>query len=73
MVQCHFSEVALLASTITPRLLRTKQAAQFLSVDRSTVHRLRVSGEIPAITHLKYVLFDVQDLSAWIERNKVGA
>lgn len=58
---------------ITPRLMRTKQAAQYLSVDRSTLHRLRVAGSIPAITHLKYVLFDVEDLSTWIDQNKVGA
>jgi excisionase family DNA binding protein len=58
------------ARTVAPRLLRTRQAAQYLSIDRSTLHRLRVSGAIPAITSLKYVLFDVDDLSAWIARNK---
>lgn len=55
---------------VAPRLLRTEQAAQYLSVDRSTVHRLRVARELPALTHLKFVLFDVRDLDAYIDRHK---
>jgi excisionase family DNA binding protein len=58
---------------ISPRLVSTLQAAKYLSVNRSTVHRLRVAGELPAITHWKHVRFDVHDLDNWIERSKVTA
>jgi excisionase family DNA binding protein len=61
------------ADAVLPRLISTVQAAKYLSVNRSTVHRLRVAGQLPAITHWKHVRFDVRDLDSWIERNKVSA
>ena len=61
------------AFVVSPRLIPTIEAARYLSVNRSTVHRLRVAGELPAIRYFKHIRFDVRDLDAWIDRQKVTA
>ena len=55
---------------VAPRLLSTVQAAQYLGLSRYTMHRLRVSGEIPAIDRFKHVRFDLRDLDAFIDASK---
>lgn len=57
-------------SAITPRLLSTVQAARYLSVSRWSVDRLRLSGDLPAITRFKHIRYDRRDLDAFIEHSK---
>jgi excisionase family DNA binding protein len=57
VVQFRFDEAAVSTAPIAPRLL-------------STVRRLVLSGDIPAITSLKHWRIDVRDLDRWIERTK---
>ena len=70
MVQFRFDEAAVSTAPIAPRLLSTNQAAVYIGAERSTVRRLVLSGDIPAITSLKHWRIDVRDLDRWIERTK---
>jgi excisionase family DNA binding protein len=66
-----FSELFFVSvPAIAPRLLSTPDAAMYLGVEQSTVRRLVLSGEIPAITSLKHWRIDLRDLEAWIDRSK---
>lgn len=58
----------------SPRLLRVRDAARYLSVGAKAVRAAILRGEIPAI-QLKPggnspFLLDVRDLDRWIETNK---
>jgi excisionase family DNA binding protein len=59
-------------STITPRVLKTKDAALYLSISAWKLRNLVQSGEIPCILGdgTSPWLFDIQDLDNWIERRK---
>jgi excisionase family DNA binding protein len=57
-------------SPITPRLISTNDASVYLGVERSTIRRLILSGDIPAIRSLKHWRVDVRDLDRWIDRSK---
>lgn len=54
------------------RLLSTKAAAEYLSVNPSTVRRLHYNGILPAVRHFKFLRFDLQDLEAFIVAHKDG-
>lgn len=56
--------------SVSPRLLRTPDAARYIGVHRSTLHREAVAGRIRPITKFKYWLFDVSDLDTFIENLK---
>jgi excisionase family DNA binding protein len=54
------------------RLLRSVQAAEYLSVSVWTLRRLIQSGELPVVQHGETgkFLLDIRDLDGFIERNK---
>lgn len=55
-----------------PRLLRTKAAAQYLSLSAWKLQALIQAGELPVIKYGENTphLVDVRDLDSWIERHK---
>ena len=55
------------------RLLKTKDAALYLSVSASTIRRLYYEGTLPAIDHFKSLRFDIRDLDKFVETYKGGA
>jgi len=63
------------STTVIPqsrRLLRLKQAAEYLSMSPGKLRALIQAGEIPVVKYGKNApwLIDVRDLDHWIERNK---
>jgi excisionase family DNA binding protein len=54
------------------RLLRTRQAAEYLGLSKDTILAMARSGELPFIqrTPDSPFLFDVKDLDRWIEDAK---
>jgi excisionase family DNA binding protein len=57
---------------IMPRVLKTKQAAQYLSISAWKLRNIVQAGEIPCILAdgTSPWLFDIRDLDNWIERRK---
>lgn len=57
---------------ISPRLLRTKEAALYLGCASSTIRKLVHNGQLPHIPGEDGSLwrFDVRDLDAYIETQK---
>ncbi len=58
------------SDVLQPRLLSYEAATRYLSLSYWTVRHMVVEGHIPHIKSGKRVLIDVQDLDAWIEKNK---
>jgi len=61
--------------TLTPRLLKVGQAAQYLATSDKTIRRLVLTGELPFLqrfrgTHSPF-LFDIKDLDIWVEAHKI--
>jgi excisionase family DNA binding protein len=56
----------------SPRLLRLKPAAQYLSMSPGKLRALIQAQEIPIVRYRENApwLIDVRDLDHWIERNK---
>jgi excisionase family DNA binding protein len=53
------------------KLLTTRQAADHLSLSKSSLDQMRVKGGGPRFVKVgKKVLYDVADLDAWIEAHK---
>lgn len=54
------------------RLLRTKDAASYLSISEWKLRRLSQDGELPFIQHGEGTpfLYDIRDLDVFIEKNK---
>jgi len=54
------------------RLVRTKVAAEYLSVSEWSLRNLVANGELPVVQTStgSPFLFDLRDLDGWIERNK---
>lgn len=53
------------------RLLRTEQAAKYLKLSPSTLEKRRVTGGGPSYSVLgRVVVYDVEDLDAYVEANK---
>ena len=69
---CPISRVLKCMTKISPRLLKTKQAAEYLSVSAWKLRNLVQAGEIPCILGdgTSPWLFDRQDLDNWIEERK---
>jgi excisionase family DNA binding protein len=59
-------------SVLTRRLLRSAEAADYLSVSVWTLRRLIQSGELPVVQRGEAgkFLLDIRDLDGFIERNK---
>ena len=59
-------------AVLPPRFLRTKEAAQFLSLSARTLEKHRTYGTGPAYKKLGgRVVYAVDDLQAWAERGAV--
>jgi excisionase family DNA binding protein len=60
------------STVITPRVLKTRQAARYLAISTWKLRNLVQSGEIPCILGdgTSPWLFDRWDLDHWIERRK---
>ena len=59
-------------AVLPPRYLRTKEAAEFLSLSARTLEKLRTYGTGPAYRKLGgRVVYAVDDLEAWAERGAV--
>jgi excisionase family DNA binding protein len=60
---------------ITPRLLRTKDAARYLGMSAWALRQEVSRGELPFISsgeHTSSWKFDSRDLDAWVERHRVN-
>ena len=58
--------------TIPPRFLRTKEAAEFLSLSARTLEKHRTYGTGPAFRKLGgRVVYAIDDLEAWADRGAV--
>lgn len=55
------------------RLLRTKQAAEYLGMKSDQVEELVNNGELRVVQRKEHSpwLFDIYDLDDWIERKKI--
>ena len=59
-------------AVLPPRYLRTKEAAEFLSLSARTLEKHRTCGTGPAYKKLGgRVVYAVDDLQAWAERGAV--
>lgn len=57
------------------RLLRTREAAEYLGISTQALRKLVLAGELRAIPGESLRApwrFDLHDLDQWIEKNKVG-
>jgi len=54
------------------RLLRTKEAAEYLGIKQRKLRTLIQDGQLPVVQAGQGVpwLLDLRDLDAWVERNK---
>ena len=66
------SRLMRVSDTIPKRLLRTKEAAQYLGMSPGKLRRLTQSGELPIIQHDERApwLYDLHDLDSHIEKCK---
>ena len=59
-------------AALPPRYLRTKEAAEFLSLSARTLEKHRTYGTGPAYRKLGgRVVYSVEDLQAWVARGAV--
>jgi hypothetical protein len=59
------------APDLPKRRLRTKAAADYLSLSQSTLEKKRVTGDGPVHAALgRVVVYDVEDLDAYVESRK---
>lgn len=59
-------------ATLPPRFLRTKEAAEFLSLSARTLEKHRTYGTGPSYRKLGgRVVYAIDDLEAWAERGAV--
>ena len=64
----------LMSSAITPRYLRSKDAAQYCGFADASFRTYRTRGGGPKfIKHGRTVLYDVKDLDAWVGDMRVGS
>jgi excisionase family DNA binding protein len=61
-------------SGIKRRLVRTREAAEYLAVSKTKIREMAWAGAIPFIQEKEnaLMLFDIGDLDRWIETNKEG-
>ncbi len=54
------------------RLLNITEASEYLGIPRGSLYKLNWQRRIPVVKIGKSLRFDIQDLDAWIEENKIG-
>jgi excisionase family DNA binding protein len=62
-------------TAVSPRLLRTKDAANYLGMSAWALRQQVNEGKLPFISsgeHTSSWKFDVGDLDAWVERHRVN-
>jgi excisionase family DNA binding protein len=64
---------ATLPALIIPRMLRVQDAARYLSSTTWFIATLLREGKIPSLFFGKRRVVDVNDLDAWVERQKMAA
>jgi excisionase family DNA binding protein len=52
------------------RLLSIEEGAVYLSLSKREVYNMIATGDLPAVTHGRRKMIDIQDLNQWIARNK---
>ncbi len=60
--------------SLAPRLVRSKDAAMYLSIKADKLRNLVQAGEIPYVpggNPSAPWLFDIRDLDRWVERSKI--
>lgn len=57
---------------VRPRLLTAQQAAVYLGRTEKAVYALKSRGALPVVQADGRVMFDVQDLDAWVIQNKIS-
>lgn len=57
---------------VRPRLMTAQQAAVYLGRSENAIYALKSRGAFPVVQGDSRVMFDVQDLDAWITQNKIG-
>lgn len=60
------------ASRLEPLSLRPREAAASLGVSLSTLERLTKSGEIGVVRLGRCRLYEIDELKAWLSRNRAG-
>ncbi len=53
------------------RLLSADEAALYVSLSRREIYNLIANRQLPAVIRGRRKMLDIQDLDAWIDRNKV--
>lgn len=64
------------AERVSPRLLRTSEAARYIGVGQKVLRALIQTGKLPYVqlqAHNSPFLIDVRDLDAFIEERKIPA
>jgi len=54
------------------RLLKPRDAAQYLGVCEKTLYNMTKRGSLPSVREGRLVRFDIADLEQWIERRKTS-
>lgn len=62
--------VPVVVPSITPRLLRIPQAAQYLGATNWCVEEFVRNGKLPFLVVGKYRVIDIRDLDDWIDAEK---
>lgn len=60
------------ADNVQPLSLRPRDAAASLGISPSTLERLTKSGEIGVVRHGRCRLYEIEELKAWLGRNRTG-
>jgi excisionase family DNA binding protein len=52
------------------RLLSIEEAAVYLSLSKREIYNMIANHDLPAVTHGRRKMLDIEDLAQWIKRNK---
>jgi hypothetical protein len=58
------------AKAIDPILISARQAARALAMCEKRIVTMTKAGDLPCIRNGRRILYDPDDLKAWVQRNK---
>jgi excisionase family DNA binding protein len=58
------------STSITPRLMRAKEAGEYIGRSEQAVRHLIFQRDLPVVRNGRCVRIDRKDLDTWIDRNK---
>lgn len=61
------------SSPVTPLLVTAREAAAMLAISERTLFSITASGELSRVQLRRAVRYSVEDLRAYIDRQRVGA